>query len=137
MLHTPGAISPVPFKNTSDLQSEPIKAAQIHSDCASDSTLSDHHTRKTYPRHAKVRITHRNRLYRMKAVHPRNQIRLIQSIERMLQQQAPVSPHPASLTSMPIEQKKDLLQQLRKRVSVIEDTIGKANEALHVLLQFL
>ena len=73
----------------------------------------------------------------MKAVHPRNQIRLIQSIERMLQQQAPVSPHPASLTSMPIEQKKDLLQQLRKRVSVIEDTIGKANEALHVLLQFL
>jgi hypothetical protein len=52
----------------------------------------------------------------------------------MLQQQAPVTPHPTVLTAMPIDQKRKLLEQLRKRVTVIEETMSKASDALHFLL---
>ena len=114
-----------------------LKATSPVSDCASDSTTSDHRRHKTPLRHLKVKITRRTRLFKLNTTAPRNQLRLIQSIESMLQQQAPVTSHPAVYTAMPLEQKRCLLGQLRNRVVVIEDTINKASAALQLLIKFL
>ena len=110
-----------------------LKSPQSLPDYASDSTTSDHH--KGPIRHLKVRITRRTRLFKLRVPPSRSHFRLIQSIEGMLQLQAPVTPHPVA--AMPTDQKRSLLGQLCKRVVVIEDTIHKATTALQLLLQYM
>lgn len=103
-------------------------------DSASDSTSTETRPRTSPRTHLKVKVTHRTRLFKLKRI-PRSRLRLVQSIENMLQQQAPVAPHSTALATMPIDQKRNLLAQLRKRVTVIEETISKASATLRLLLQ--
>ena len=138
MSHTTDIISPAfgPSPVFSAL-SGPEKQPSLTSDCASDSSTTESQPQTTRSRHLKVKITLRRRLFKLKTTQLRGHLRLIQSIESLLQQQAPETPHSTVLTAMPIDQKRKLLEEIRKRVTVIEETMSKASAALPLLLQYM
>ena len=112
------------------------KKPNFVSDSASDSTSTETRPRTTPRTHLKVKVTHRTRLFKLTKTQG-SRLRLVASIEHMLQKQAPVVPHSTALTAMPLDQKRNLLAQLRKRVTVIEATISKASAALQLLVQYM
>ena len=66
-----------------------------------------------------------------------NQTQLLGSIERILQQQAPVPSHKPDFSDLSLPDKCSLLDQLKNRVNLIESTMMAATSALEQLLRHM
>ena len=109
------------------------------SDCDSVSTQSapSSPSAAKAKRHCKVRA--KERTHRQKVTQPRvqTQTHLLSTIERLLQEQAPITSHKPDFSDLNISDKHSLLDQLKNRVTLIESTMMAATSALEQLLRMM